>query len=743
MAEAGAATAEAGAAATATAAAGPAVAATAAAGAAAAAEAGAAAAAVRRALALLRCAATEVPRRALAMLLCAAAVFAAGCHNNNLDSGYGIAWVSLTDQPGDFTSYIVNVDSITLTRNDGAVVTALQTVETVDFAKLGNREELWGTATIPIGTYTSASIILDYTNADISVMVGGLPQKATVVNTTGAAVTTVTINVILDPANPLVIAPTYATTAAQRLAIDFNLAASTKPLNTATNPVTVTVEPYLTVAIAPPDDKPIRIRGPLINSSVNLGTYTVYVRPFYDEADSLGALSIFTNANTLFTINGVVSKGTPGITQLSQSSAGTTVTAAYVTYQPTATPVATAGVFTANYVIAGSTLEDVYTVGLEGDVIARSGNTLTLIGSTLQVVDNGSNIDNTIYIPSVYAPNALVVVGPGTTVTADDSTLAGLNYNDIAVGQHIVVRGKVGSSNLLPGANNSTVISVDATGNSETNTGSVRLLPTQLWGSLAGPVGATLPLNLQYINNWPVADYTFAGNGTSAATVPVPTAFSVDTGGLTLPAGIVPSTPLWIDGRVAPFGAAPPDFIASAVYNELGVQTAGAAAGGTACGQGNADCVPASMRVVWSGAGTATPFTTPASGTGPVVNLTNASTAVIRIGPESINLLAPAPAPAIVNPQIVATAAPLPVTAKAPGAGSVEVTLPPLFLPSYSFGNPLAVAPLGLQVFSNFSTFNTDLSTAAASTPATQLEARGTYNRASNTFTAISIAVVL
>ena len=35
------------------------------------------------------------------------------------------------------------------------------------------------------------------------------------------------------------------------------------------------------------------------------------------------------------------------------------------------------------YVIAASTLEDLYTEGLEGDVIARNGNTLTLRGSTL------------------------------------------------------------------------------------------------------------------------------------------------------------------------------------------------------------------------------------------------------------------------------------------------------------------------------------------------------------------------
>ena len=103
--------------------------------------------------------------RIAAALVCAFAIFAAGCHRNNLTSGYGNVWVTLTDDPGDFTSYIVNVDSITLTRNDGAVVTALATAETVDLAKLNNYAELWGTAVVPIGTYLSASIVSDFTNA--------------------------------------------------------------------------------------------------------------------------------------------------------------------------------------------------------------------------------------------------------------------------------------------------------------------------------------------------------------------------------------------------------------------------------------------------------------------------------------------------------------------------------------------------------------------------------------------------
>jgi hypothetical protein len=126
----------------------------------------------------------------LSALLCAAAVILAGCHHNNLNSGYGIGWVTLTDSPGDFASYIVNVDSVTLTGKAYGVVTAVAVVETVDFTKLDNIAELWSSASIPNDTYLSATIVLDYTSADITVMVNGLPQTAKVVDTTGTVATT-------------------------------------------------------------------------------------------------------------------------------------------------------------------------------------------------------------------------------------------------------------------------------------------------------------------------------------------------------------------------------------------------------------------------------------------------------------------------------------------------------------------------------------------------------------------------
>ncbi len=624
-------------------------------------------------------------------LVCAAAILAAGCHRNNLTSGYGIGWTTLSDTPGDFTSYIVNVDSLTLTGKNVGVVTAIGAVETVDFTKLKNFSELWSAASIPNDTYTSATIVLDYTSANISVMVNGVPTKATVVDTTGAAVTTQTINITLDPVNQPIVQPTYASTSAIRLAIDFDLAAS-NVTNMATSPPTVTVKPFMTLAASAPDTKPVRVRGPLINSSVGVGTYTVYVRPFFDEVNSLGSLSIFNDANTVYTIDGTTYVGSAGLTVFSQTSAGTTMTAAYTTYEPTATLNAsvTAGKFNSTYVVAGSTLEDFYTQGLEGDVIARNGNTLTLRGSTLQLNDGVSQYNNA---------DAVVIVGPSTIVTAEDNTtLTGLNYNSMSVGQHIVARGIY----ELPASG---VVTLDATGNSSTNTGSVRLQSTELWGSLVSTAAQGLVLNLQTIENWPVSDYNFTGNGAAAV---APASFAVNTGSLAIPAGTVAGNPLWIDGITTRFGSAPPDFDAFTINTELSV--------------------PAYLQVDWP-SGTTAPFAT-ATDAGLTINLANANlkTAVIRIGSESIDLTAPATVTPLIVPQ-------------APPAATAG--LPPVFLPLFAIGGLTAADTTTIAVYNTFATFVTKLPTAiVAATPALHFVATGLYNRGNNTFTASRIDLV-
>jgi sulfur transfer complex TusBCD TusB component (DsrH family) len=629
----------------------------------------------------------------LSVLLCAAAIFAAGCHNNNYTSGYGIAWVTLSETPADFTSYTVNVDSVTLTgKTVGAYTVGGTAVETVDFTKLDNISELWSAASVPNDTYTAASIVLDYTNANISVMVNGVPTKATVVDSTGAAVTSQTINVTFDPTNALTIQATYASSSAVRLALNFDLAASSV-INMGTSPPTVTVKPFMTAATSPSDTKQIRVRGPLINSSVGIGSYTVYVRPFFDEINSLGSLTVFNDPNTtVYTINGTTYVGAAGLTALSQTSAGTTMTAAYTNYVPSGTlnATVTAGKFNSTLVLAGSTLEDYYTQGLEGDVIARSGNTLTLRGSTLQLNSGASQYNNA---------DAVVLLGPGTIVTADDNTtLTGLNYNSVSVGQHIIARGIY----ELPASG---VVTLDASSTTSTNYGSLRLVSTQLWGPLVSSAAGSAVLNLQTIDNWPVSNYNFAGNGAAAV---IPASYAVNTGSLAIPAGVAAGSPVWIDGITTPFGSAPPDFHAFAINTEVSV--------------------PARLQVDWPSTGTTAPFTT-STATGLTIDVSAATAAVIRIGGESIDLKAATS----VSPSIV------PQTPPAGTAG-----LPAVFLPLFAIGNLTAAAgTTGITAYNSFSAFVTQLPTAiVAATPALHVVAAGTYNRSTNTFTASSIDVV-
>lgn len=682
---------------------------------------------------LSRLRAANFGRKFLSALLCAAVVTGAGCNNNNNISFYGVAWITVTDEPGDFASYVISIDAVNLTRDDGQVFTALATPEIIDFTQLSNIAELYGSATIPDGTYIAATIVLDYTVPVVSVLVNGAPQPATLTDlATGTTPTTYSVTVTFDPKNPLVITPTYASTSASRLAIDFNLAASSR-VNLATNPATVVVNPYVTVGVQPADTKLIRIRGPLINSSTDVGTYTVYERPFYDEVNNLGSISIFNSPSTLITLNGTVYTGAPGLAALSQLSAGTTTAIAYTTFQPTTNPAnnAAAGDFNAVYVIAGSTLEDYYTEGLGGMVIARNGNTLTLRGSTLFL--------NTADIFAFQFADTNVIVGPGTLVTADgNATLTGLNADSIAVGEQIEARGIY----EIPASG---ITTLDATGTSSTNTGSVRLLQTELWGSLVSSAAGSVTMNLQSINDYPYTSFDFAGNGSSSANTPNPANFLVNTATLALPAGVVAGDPVWIEGTTTPFGTAPPNFTAFAVNGEASVQAPIVAPAKLPVLLTQLP-VPASLQVQWDiPTGSTTPFTA-LSDSGFSINLSDAhfSSGVIRIGPESIALTS---LPA--SPQIVPTTLPVTTT----------------FSPQYSVGNPsnttatvtIVTAPTAtnvtsgtatyinnIDVFSSFPSFVTEVNAMLSSAaPAVQFEARGVYDRSTNTFTATSINVVL
>ena len=291
--------------------------------------------------------------------------------------------------------------------------------------------------------------------------------------------------------------------------------------------------------------------------------------------------------------------------------------------------------------------------------------------------------------------DANVTMGPNTIVTADGVALTGLNSSSVAVGQHIIARGIYSLS--AAGS-----VQLDATGDSSTNTGSIRVQQTSLYGTLNAAAPGSLAMNLLSIGIYPVGVYNFAGNGVTPAQDSNPANYIVNTGTLTLPDGAAAGTPLYIDGLTNTFGAAPPDFNAYTIGAEA--------------------ATPATLLVSWAAPGATSPFAS-LTGTGLTIDLANAAytAGTIRISGDVIDLKS---LPA--TPTVVAA------TPAAPIAGASSA-----FLPEFAFGSPT-----NITVLNGFAAFGAQAPAAFAAAGATRLAARGVYDRASNTFTASSIHVV-
>ena len=601
-----------------------------------------------------------VQRFVLALALVSVALLAGCGKRQNYNNGYGNAFVTYTDSNGDFTSYKVVVTSMTLTRTDGTVVTGVSAAEAVDFAKLSDISELVSSTSVPIGTYKSATIALDYTKAAVFVNVNGFPTATTVVGSTGAALTTLSVVVTFDPANPLVIAQSGA----QRLNLDFNLAASNR-VDLTTSPITVTATPFLTVDNNSATTKPIRVRGPLVSYNSLQGTYTVYVRPFLDEANSLGSLTLFSAPTTTYVIDNVGFVGAAGVTAVTNLGTGN-ITSAYTTY----TPDPSAGTFNLTQVYIGTAVESTTADRIEGTVIARTGDTLTLRGATLSLRVGGF---------TYYPADATVTLAAATVVSIDGKpTATGVDKQDVSVGQRIIA---LGQSTVTSG-----VVVVDATA------GRVRIVPSQIWGTvLAGGVG-TASLDLLGINEWPASAFTFAGTGATQNSDKTNYQLTTDAVDYATLAGAYVSG----NGFVAAFGAAPPDFTTSGL-------TAAAA-------------LDSRLQVEYINGGSTTPFAT-VSSTSLIANLADPNLGTLHaliLGPQSTDLTT---LPA--SPTIVAS-----TTGRS----------------TFAIGSAAA----GIKVFSNFADFVAELNTTTTAAKAVaRVVATGRYDATTNTLTASAISVVL
>ncbi|HEY2675552.1 MAG TPA: DUF4382 domain-containing protein [Steroidobacteraceae bacterium] len=519
----------------------------------------------------------------------------------------GAAMVTVTDDPGDFLSYIVNVTSLQLTRSDGTVVETVSTATQVDFAQLVNLSEVISAQQVPAGKYVSASITLDYgtgTTADPNAIIvvdngaGGVTvPAANITNGSGAALVApnnqVTLTLQLPSGKPLVITP--GTVA--NLALDFDLAASntvTPAAPTSTTPaanVMVMVNAVLSASLVPDTSKQIRVRGPLVSVN-NMGTgssYTVNVRPFFNNSGTQGQVVVNTTATTNFTINGAASMGSAGLTALAALPAGT-LTAAYGTYD------VTAQTFTAATVYAGTSIPGAGLDSVEGTVIARNGDVLTIshgIGCSRDDDDDGP----------WFARQIAVTVGASTLVTEDGQS-GSFGPQDISVGQHALLFGKFGT---------------DSSGNKtlDATAGSARLMITPLWGQYTSQAAGVVTLMLQSLDGNPAPVFNFAGTGTSSAQDATAAAYTVNVpSSLQLPTTNAGS-PVRFLGFVEPFGMAPPDFAATTLVSYANTA--------------------AQLQVLWAPPGLTAPFVAPLSATNVVISQANLQSAwfqSVRVGPQ-------------------------------------------------------------------------------------------------------------
>jgi len=460
-----------------------------------------------------------------------------GGSTDTADNETGDVVIALTDAPGDFLSYTVDVVSLKLTRADGTVVETLPLTTRVDFAEYTELTEFLTAATIPSGIYVKSTMQLDYSAADIWVEdESGEPvQVEQILDTNGAPVGVLEVSVRLEDRNSLRITPGIPA----HLTLDFDLKASNTVVFEAGQPVQ-TVEPFLLADVLLESPKPHRLRGALKSVDVVAQNFAVILRPFYrplsDTGERFGSLTVTSTTDTVYDIDGASYTGAGGLLALDTlPTFAATVVVGEIKREPLR--------FEATEVYAGSSVPGGNLDAVRGNVVARADNVVTLKGATL-IRDDGS---------VVFRDAVTVRVGE-TTMVKRQLSLEEFDIDDISVGQRLWMLGTL--TNRQPGE-----LELDA------SEGYARMLLTTLRGTLADndlDVANPLLMALQLIDGRPVTTFDFTGTGTEPVFDADPSTYEIDTGSLNL-AGLAPGTPIAVRGFVRPFGQAPADFEAHSV----------------------------------------------------------------------------------------------------------------------------------------------------------------------------------
>lgn len=591
----------------------------------------------------------------------------------------GTTVVTMTAAPSSdsFISYRVGLVSVQLKTSSGKPgLNLLPTETTVDFAKLLDLSEVMGAPTVPKGTYSSAVITLDYSAAEIIYDDGSLDGIALApLASDGKALGLAVVTVSLDPSDPI----RSLAKQAMRLSLNFDLAAS-NVIDLGNDSVTIT--PMFTASTLPIDSKTTRISGPLLGANTNF--LATGIMPFDSATAGLGQLSMVPSDTTTFEVEGFVSTGAAGQSQVAALPANT-LTTAYGTLAAT-TSAATAGstvttpgttastttttlTFDASQVIVDRSVQGVDLARISGVVSGRSGNTLGVEDAL--IVQNGGG-------EKLVPGTTIVVVGPSTLVTFFGQGVAqAISPQQISVGSVIEAFGT--ASNTSTGQ-----VLLDA------SAGRVRLDLTTASGLVAAQGSGALTLNLTSLGGRAIDAFDFTGSGAS------PNQYGVTTGSADLTNAIV-GAPVIAGGFPNSFAAASPNFTASTLLDST--------------------TIIAQLVVDWSG-GTAAPFSTFDS-TAIDLNVANGNLGPrhqIQIGSQIVNLIGLSSDPLI-----------------SPNTTNSSTV--------YSIGH---IASSTVESFNTFGAFITQLQTELNGiTLAVRMTAAGEYTASTFAFSATSVTLFL
>jgi hypothetical protein len=453
------------------------------------------------------------------------------------ESEFGDVAVSLTDAPGDFATYTVDVLSLTLTKANGTKVSTLPLETRLDFTQYTDMTEFLTAATVPAGVYVAATLTLDYGNADIWVEddAGGTVQVAfeNIVDENGDPVTTLEMTVQLEGRNRLPIGPGIPA----HLLLDFDLNATHQVnLDDPQSPM-VTVEPLLVADVNRTGLKIHRVRGALNEVDVDQSTFSLFLRPFYcplsGSHQHFGTRTVTTTSETVFEIDGAQYVGEDGLDTMAALDPLTAVVAmGDLKFDPLR--------FEAKQVYTGSSVPGGTKDVVRGNVISRLGDVLTVKGATLIRGENSV----------VFNDEVTVNIGEETIVTRQLSAdpIGTYGKDDISVGQRVVIFG------ILVQEGENLVLDAD------TSDSHVRMVLTTVRGTALSRDDAaeSLTLGLETIDRRSVELFDFTGTNTD------PENYQIYTGQLDV-SQVEINAPMKVRGFVESFGAAPPDFNAQSV----------------------------------------------------------------------------------------------------------------------------------------------------------------------------------